>query len=102
MQPARVGAALRAIRRRLGWTLARAAAMSGLSSAVASRIENGRFDLCSYEAVEAYARALGADLEMFVRWRGGDLDRLLNRRHSAMHEAMAAMWPLYADWLALQ
>jgi hypothetical protein len=44
---------------------------------------------------------LGADLELGVRWRGGDLDRLLNWRHSTMHEQMARLWGELSQWQAV-
>jgi transcriptional regulator with XRE-family HTH domain len=100
MNTRRVGANLREIRRHRRWTLATAASRAGISSAVGSRIVNGRFDLCSLVSVEAYGRALGADVDMRVRWQGGDLDRLMNWRHSAMHERMAASWKDFPEWRA--
>ena len=97
----RPGNALRAIRVQKGWTLERAAATGGVSKAAASRIEGGRLDLCSIDAVDRYARGLGASLDLVVRWRGGDLDRLLNARHSAMHEQMARLWDTFGEWQAV-
>ena len=38
------------------------------------------------------AAALDASLDTIVRWHGGDLGRLVNARHAAMHEAMAAVF----------
>jgi hypothetical protein len=45
------------------------------------------------------AGALDADLDLVVRWRGGDLGRLLNGRHAAMHEAMARRFAEQPGWL---
>jgi transcriptional regulator with XRE-family HTH domain len=94
----RAGHALRAIRRHKGWTIARAAAEARISRTTAGRIEMGRHD--SVRALTAYAGALGADVRISVRWHGGDLDRLINRRHAAMHEHMARLWLDYPAWLA--
>src|SRR5262249_47821317 len=101
MDERRLGQALRAIRRHRRGTLEFAAARAGISPAAASRIENGRLDLCSFRAVEAYAKSLGADLEFRIRSRGGDLDRLLNRRHGYMHERMARWWGDLPEWRPL-
>jgi len=101
MDERRVGSALRAIRRHRRWSLEHAAARAGLSSATASRIETGRLDRCSFHALDAYSRTLGADLSFSLRWRGGDLDRLLNRRHSYMHERMARIWQGLPEWQAV-
>jgi hypothetical protein len=57
--------------------------------------------MCSIDVVDRYARGLGADLDLAVRWRGGDLDRLLNARHSAMHEQMARFWGELSQWQAV-
>ena len=99
MDLVRAGRSLRTIRRHKGWTLERAAAEAELSRATAGRIEAGRHD--SARALTAYARALGADVKVYVRWHGGDLDRLLNRRHAAMHEQLARLWPDLPSWIAM-
>lgn len=39
-------------------------------------------------AVERVLAALDAELVTYVRWRGGDLDRLLDRAHAAMNEQL--------------
>src|SRR5688572_1165430 len=96
MDHPRVGASLRAIRLQKGWTLRHAAEAAGISPAVASRRENGRID--SLASLNAHARGLGARVDIYVRWRGGDVDRLLNRRHSAMHEAMAQRFGTLPAW----
>lgn len=95
----RAGHQLREIRRHRRWTLERAAAEAELSRATAWRIEAGRVD--SARELTAYASALGADVDVRVRWRGGDLDRLLNRRHAALHERMARLWSGYPAWAAV-
>jgi hypothetical protein len=69
-----------------------------MSRATAGRIEAGTHD--SARDLTAYASGLGADVKVYVRWDGGDLDRLLNRRHAAMHEHMARMWQGLPTWLA--
>ena len=37
---------------------------------------------------------------MIVRWQGGDLGRLINARHAAMHEVMARFFALRSPWVA--
>ena len=60
-----------------------------LSQPTISRIERGHVGSLSV----ACLREVGAELEIRVdlvpRWRGGDLDRLLNRAHSGLHESVA-------------
>ena len=39
--------------------------------------------------VRRVARALDVRIDVYARWRAGDLDRLLNARHSELHELVA-------------
>jgi hypothetical protein len=43
----------------------------------------------SVDSVRAVAAALDVRVDLVPRWRAGDLDRLLNARHSALHESVA-------------
>jgi hypothetical protein len=54
----------------------------------------------SLASVRAVARALDVRVELTARWRGGDLDRLLNARHSALHESVARNFLERPGWLA--
>jgi transcriptional regulator with XRE-family HTH domain len=56
----------------------------GLSQAVVSRLERGELARLSTVAVERLAIALGAELDIRLRWRGEDLDRLLDAPHAAV------------------
>jgi hypothetical protein len=38
-------------------------------------------------------------VDVVVRWRGGELDRLVNARHSALHEAAAQMFTKQPEWI---
>jgi hypothetical protein len=51
--------------------------------------------------LRAIAVALGARLDAILRWDGGELDRLVNGRHSAMHELVARRFSLLSDWVAI-
>jgi transcriptional regulator with XRE-family HTH domain len=71
--------------------MARAA---GCSQALISAIERGH---CASVTVAALCRVfavLGADLDCVVRYRGAELDRLLDERHAA---ATMAVMPLLRD-----
>ena len=48
--------------------------------------------------IERCAVALGARIDHLVRWHGGDLDRLVNGRHSALHEAFAQTFGRLPGW----
>jgi transcriptional regulator with XRE-family HTH domain len=99
MDLARAGRVLREIRRYKGWTLRRAAAEAGLSVAQAWRIEADLVE--SAASLSRYARGLGATVDVFVRYQGADLDRLLNRRHSAMHGRIGELFESLPAWSAI-
>ena len=79
-----VGRRIRALRHYRGWRQADLAARSGESRDVVSRIERGRIGDMPVRRVAAIARALDADLVVSLRWRGGELDRLLDEGHAAV------------------
>jgi transcriptional regulator with XRE-family HTH domain len=79
-----VGRRVRALRHRRGWRQIDLAARSGESQDVVSRVERGRIDDMPVRRVAAIARALDAELVISLRWRGGELDRLLDEGHAAL------------------
>jgi hypothetical protein len=64
-----------------------------------SRIERGRAGSLSLGTLRPVVGALDGRLDTVVRWQGGDLGRLLNARHAAMHEAMAVHLGALRDWV---
>jgi transcriptional regulator with XRE-family HTH domain len=96
---ARLGTALQKLRFERGWTQAELAARAAVSQGSVTRIERGRIDRMSIGRLRAVAEALDARLDVKRLWRGGELDRLLNRRHSAMHEAVARRLTRLPGWL---
>jgi transcriptional regulator with XRE-family HTH domain len=84
MDGAWLGRRVRAIRQYRGWRQADLAARSGESRDVVSRIERGRIDDMPVGRLASIARALDADLVVSLRWRGGELDRLLDEGHAAV------------------
>ncbi len=100
MDDQRVGAALRAIRVRKRWRQKDLAAKARVSRTMIGRIEHGRLTGLPLGLIRRVAHALDARLDVVVRWQGGDLGRLINVRHSAMHEAMARMFRSLDGWTA--
>lgn len=94
-----VGSAFRALRIRKRWRQADLARKAGLSREMIGRIERGGAASVALGSMRRLAEALGARFDTFVRWQGGDLGRLLNARHSAMHEAMARQVQQYGSWV---
>ena len=87
MDPIRVGKSLRALRHRRHWTQRRLAAVAGTSPASISRIETGQFDAMPVARLVRVATALGARLDLSVRWNGEQLDRLLDEAHAHLVDA---------------
>jgi transcriptional regulator with XRE-family HTH domain len=96
----RVGTAIRVIRVRKRLRQKDVAALARLSPTIVGRIEHGRLANVSLGSIRRVAQALDARVDMFVRWQGGDLGRLINARHAAMHEAMAQTFAALEGWLA--
>lgn len=63
------------------------------------RIERGDAGSVSLGTLRRVVDALDGRLDTVVRWHGGDLGRLLNARHAAMHEAMALHLRELPDWV---
>lgn len=88
MDLVRIGLGLRALRRRRGWRQVDLAAAAGVSQELVSLIERGHSDRVSIRVLLAIAAALDARLVVQLRWRAGDLDRLLDADHSLVTAAM--------------
>lgn len=73
---------MRAIRRRSRLRQLDLARRAGVSQSAISDIELGRLDRMSLRTVRASATALGVDLRLDPRWRGGEIDRLLDEGHA--------------------
>src|SRR6266508_5890249 len=87
---AKVGRALRQLRRRRGLRQVDAAALARLAQQTISLIECGHAAAFTIDTVRRAFGALGASYEGLVIWRGGALDRLLDERHAALVGVTAA------------
>ena len=76
----RLGTALHAIRVRRRMRLDDLARATGVSRSVIARLERDEAAGTSLRTVETIARGLGATVDIYVRWHGADLDRLINAR----------------------
>ena len=92
MDDFRVGWAIRLVRQRRGWRQRDLEERSGVSRTVISRMERGHLGTQSLDDIRAVAGALDIRIDLMARWRAGDLDRLLNAGHSALHESVARMF----------
>jgi len=82
MDDLRVGRVLRALRHRLGWRQIDVANAADLTQDDISRGERGR--MRDVGKLRRHAAALDADVVVTVRWRGGEIDRLLDEGHAAI------------------
>jgi len=99
MDTIRVGMALRSVRIRRGWRQEDVALAAGLHRSTVSVVDRGHWDALSFGTVGRMATVLGVRLDLTARWRGGDLDRLLNAGHSAMHEIVAQLFDELPEWV---
>ena len=53
-------------------------------------IDRGQIEGVTVGSLVRAARALGADVDLRLRWRGEHLDRLLDEAHSTLVDAMVA------------
>lgn len=85
----RVGRAIRALRHHRDWTQAELGRRAGCSASVVSRVERGNLRACSTRTLERIVEALDARLAIYVNWRGGELNRLLDADHAVLQERWA-------------
>jgi transcriptional regulator with XRE-family HTH domain len=84
----RLGLAVRALRRRRAWRQADLAAAAGVSQGLISLIERGHGDSVSVRVLIKVAGKLDSRLIVQLRWRAGELDRLLDADHAQVSTAM--------------
>lgn len=93
----RVGASFRAVRLRRGLRQVDVAGRAGVSDSLISAVERGHLGTLSLDALRKIAVSLDIRIDLIPRWRGGDLDRLLNSRHAALAEA-TTRWLRSLGW----
>ena len=84
MDDVRIGIRFRALRLRLGWRQHDLAEESKVSQGVVSLVERGRIEEVTIRKLRRIARELDAEFASQVRWRGGDLDRLVDEGHAML------------------
>jgi transcriptional regulator with XRE-family HTH domain len=86
-----IGRTCRTLRRRLGWRQSDVAAKAGVSQSLVSNIERGLVGPCTVSTLRQVFGVLEAELTLTARWRGGELDRLLDEDHSRLVAAIAGI-----------
>ncbi len=82
MDEQRVGRVLRSLRHRLEWRQGDVAISAGLTQDDVSRGERGR--LRDLAKLRRHAAALDAEVFVSIRWRAGEIDRLMDEGHAAV------------------
>jgi transcriptional regulator with XRE-family HTH domain len=67
------------------------AAKAGVSRSLVAAVDRGELDGVTVRSLRVMTDALGADLDLFLRWRGERLDRLLDEDHAAIVEAVVRL-----------
>lgn len=78
----RTGVTVRALRIRTSFTQAELSVRAHVSRNAVSAIERGRADQVRLAEIERVVSALGASIDLRIRWRGEQLDRLLDEAHA--------------------
>ena len=91
---------MRAVRVRRGWRQVDVAERAGLSASLVSLLERGHIGSVTLDRLRTVAAVLDIRVDIVPRWRGGELDRLLNARHAALTEAFAR-WLRQHGWQLL-
>lgn len=98
MDPVRLGADVRLLRRRKGWTQARLAAEAGVRRWVVSEIECGRGDRFPLRTTRRVVDAVGGYLSVRIQFHGEALDRLRDAAHARLVAGSSRSSPRSAGW----
>jgi transcriptional regulator with XRE-family HTH domain len=90
MSDLRVGAAFRAVRLRRNWRQADLARAADVSVGLVSALERGHLGTATISTLRKVGAALEIDIDVRARWRGGELDRVVNARHNELGRLVAA------------
>ena len=98
MDDVRIGNTLRVVRIRKQLRQADVARRAGVSRETVSRLERGGFGRVPYDTFRAVATALGIRSDIRLRWRGGDLERVMNAAHADLHESIVRHLSTIPGW----
>jgi transcriptional regulator with XRE-family HTH domain len=91
MDERRVGRALHVLRRAGGLRQRDVAARAGVAQATVSAIERGHSSATSLRTLERVFDVVEGDVAVVIRYRGGELDRLLDEGHAATVTELATL-----------
>jgi transcriptional regulator with XRE-family HTH domain len=94
----RTARTIRAVRIRRQLTQEDVARRARVHRSTISRFERGFCGTLTIDVIDRVCAALEIRLDLVPRWRGGDLDRLLNAGHAALHEVVATYLATLPGW----
>ncbi len=98
MDDVRIGSTLRLIRIRKHLRQSDVARRAGVRRETLSRLEHGALGRTRLDVVRAVAAALGATVDVKLRWQGAELDRVANAAHADLHEALSRLLARRTGW----
>ena len=101
MNDLQLGLGLRAARIKRRLRQCDLAAKADVSASLVSRLEDGRIDLVSLRTLRRVAAKLGVSLEIVPRSAGGEFDHVVNARHAALGEGVAAWIAGQPGWVVV-
>ena len=78
-----LGRAIRALRRRQRWRQSDLAQRGGCSQSLVAQLESGQIDRTSIGTIRSVLAPLGVRAELVPRWRGAEIERLLDEEHAS-------------------
>lgn len=87
----RIGRSIRVIRIRAGWRQQDLANRAGVSRSFVSKVETGQAATADMARIQRLCAAIGADLDVRVRWHGEGLDRLPDEAHATIVQGLVAL-----------
>jgi transcriptional regulator with XRE-family HTH domain len=101
MDDAKVGSAFRAVRIRAGLTQVGIARSASVRPSDVSHLERGLVDELTIHVLRRIAAVAGMRVELLPRWRGVELDRLVNSAHAELQRAVLAWLARRPGWVVL-
>ncbi|HET9344099.1 MAG TPA: helix-turn-helix transcriptional regulator [Candidatus Limnocylindrales bacterium] len=86
-----IGRIARVLRHRLRLTQDDVAGRARTSQSTVSLLERGHVDRVAMPTVRRILGVLEADVVVSIRWRAGDLDRVIDERHAAIGEVVTTL-----------
>jgi len=99
MDDVRLGSTLRVLRIRKHLRQSDVARRAGLRRETVSRLERGGLGRAPVDVVRAVATALGATVDLRLRWQGADIDRVAGAAHADLHESVAGRLARLSGWV---